>query len=156
MRRGSSPPGCAAQPTIRSSWLLAVLTICGLHSDVGLDGFKAIRCYWPRRHRHWVRRQLMLKAGKLLAPLDQIDEMRILDPKAAGYPSDRKKVLVSGCFDLLHSGHVEFFREAAEYGDLYVRIGSDSNIRALKAHETMYSDEERLFMAPPRAGPRSW
>lgn len=28
-----------------------------------------------------------------------------------------KKVFVSGCYDLLHSGHVEFFREAAQYGD---------------------------------------
>lgn len=58
----------------------------------------------------------------------------------------RKKVLVSGCFDLLHSGHVEFFREAAEYGDLYVRLGSSANVKALKNHETMYSDAERLFM----------
>ena len=58
-----------------------------------------------------------------------------------------KKVLVSGCFDLLHSGHVEFFREAAEHGDLYVRVGSDENIKALKGHEPMYSNAERVFMA---------
>ena len=31
-----------------------------------------------------------------------------------------QKVFVSGCFDMLHSGHVEFFCEAAQYGDLYV------------------------------------
>ena len=29
-----------------------------------------------------------------------------------------KKVLVSGCYDLLHSGHVEFFQQASQYGDL--------------------------------------
>ena len=40
-----------------------------------------------------------------------------------------KKVFVSGCYDLLHSGHVEFFRQAAEYGDLYVGIGSDATIQ---------------------------
>eukprot|EP00040_Diaphanoeca_grandis_P035302 m.221498 g.221498 ORF g.221498 m.221498 type:complete len:464 (-) comp33350_c0_seq4:44-1435(-) len=57
-----------------------------------------------------------------------------------------KKVLVSGCFDLLHSGHVEFFQQAAEHGDLYVRIGTDANIKALKGHTTMYTDSERLFM----------
>ena len=28
-----------------------------------------------------------------------------------------KKVLVSGCYDLLHSGHIAFFKEAAGYGD---------------------------------------
>ena len=57
-----------------------------------------------------------------------------------------KKVFVSGCYDLLHSGHVEFFRQASQYGDLYVGIGSDKTIQALKGHKTMYSEPERLFM----------
>jgi cytidyltransferase-like protein len=57
-----------------------------------------------------------------------------------------KKVFVSGCFDLLHSGHVEFFRQAAEYGDLYVGIGSDTTILDYKHHKTVYSEQERLFM----------
>lgn len=58
----------------------------------------------------------------------------------------RKKVLVSGCFDLLHAGHVEFFQRAAEYGNLYVFLGTDENVWDLKQHRTMYSNEERLFM----------
>ena len=57
-----------------------------------------------------------------------------------------KKVFVSGCYDLLHSGHVEFFRQAAEYGDLYVGIGSDKTIEEYKHHKTVYSEQERLFM----------
>ena len=57
-----------------------------------------------------------------------------------------KKVFVSGCYDLLHSGHVEFFRQAAEYGDLYVGIGSDATILDYKHHKTVYSEQERLFM----------
>ena len=57
-----------------------------------------------------------------------------------------KKVFVSGCYDLLHSGHVEFFRQAAEYGDLYVGIGSDATIFEYKHHKTVYSEQERLFM----------
>ena len=57
-----------------------------------------------------------------------------------------KKVFVSGCYDLLHSGHVEFFRQAAEYGDLYVGIGSDATIMELKHHKTMFPEDERLFM----------
>ena len=65
---------------------------------------------------------------------------------AATPPAPPKKVFVSGCFDLLHAGHVEFFNEAAKYGQLYVRLGTDANIKALKGHETMYSDAERLFM----------
>lgn len=57
-----------------------------------------------------------------------------------------KKVFVSGCYDLLHSGHIEFFRQAAEYGELYVGIGSDKTILNYKHHNTTYSEEERLFM----------
>ena len=57
-----------------------------------------------------------------------------------------KKVFVSGCYDLLHSGHVEFFRQASAYGDLYVGIGSDKTILGYKGHKTVYSEQERLFM----------
>ena len=60
--------------------------------------------------------------------------------------TSKKKVFVSGCYDLLHSGHVEFFRQASQYGDLYVGIGSDKTIEALKGHKTVYSEQERLFM----------
>ena len=58
----------------------------------------------------------------------------------------KPKVFVSGCYDLLHSGHVEFFRQAAQYGDLYVGIGSDATILGYKHHKTVYSEQERLFM----------
>jgi cytidyltransferase-like protein len=57
-----------------------------------------------------------------------------------------KRVFVTGCYDLLHSGHVEFFREAAQYGDLYVAIGSDKTIFDLKGRMTVNSEQERLFM----------
>ncbi len=57
-----------------------------------------------------------------------------------------KTVFVSGCYDLLHSGHVEFFRQASAYGSLYVGIGSDKTILDLKKHKTLYNENERLFM----------
>ena len=57
-----------------------------------------------------------------------------------------KKVFVSGCYDMLHSGHIAFFKEASRYGDLYVGIGSDSTINQLKGRNTVNSDTERLFM----------
>lgn len=57
-----------------------------------------------------------------------------------------KKVFVSGCYDLLHSGHIEFFRQAAQYGDLYVGIGSDTTILQYKNRKTLYPEQERLFM----------
>ena len=58
----------------------------------------------------------------------------------------RKKVFVSGCYDLLHSGHVEFFRQASRYGDLYVGIGSDATILKYKDHQTVYKERERPYM----------
>jgi cytidyltransferase-like protein len=56
------------------------------------------------------------------------------------------KVFVSGCFDMLHSGHVAFFKEASAYGDLFVGIGSDDTINGLKGRETINSEQERLYM----------
>jgi cytidyltransferase-like protein len=57
-----------------------------------------------------------------------------------------KKVFVTGCFDMLHSGHVAFFKEAASFGNLYVGIGSDRTIRELKGRDTINSEIERLYM----------
>ena len=58
----------------------------------------------------------------------------------------KKKVFVSGCYDMLHSGHVAFFEEAASYGDLYVGIGSDRTILELKGRRTVNNEHERLYM----------
>ena len=57
-----------------------------------------------------------------------------------------KKVFVSGCYDMLHSGHVAFLQEAAELGDLYVGLGSDKTILELKNRRTVNNDAERLYM----------
>lgn len=57
-----------------------------------------------------------------------------------------KKVFVSGCYDLLHSGHVEFFQQASKFGDLYVGIGSDATYLEYKHRKPMFPQEERLFM----------
>ena len=56
------------------------------------------------------------------------------------------KVFVSGCFDVLHSGHIRFFEEASQYGDLYVSIGSDKTVQELKNRPTLYNEKERLYM----------
>ncbi len=57
-----------------------------------------------------------------------------------------KKVFVSGVYDMLHSGHVAFFMEAAKHGDLYVGLGSDNTVFNLRGHKTINTNEERLFM----------
>jgi cytidyltransferase-like protein len=59
---------------------------------------------------------------------------------------NKKKVFVSGCFDMLHSGHIAFLQEASEYGDLYIGLGSDKTIRDLKGRETINSEDERVYI----------
>lgn len=59
----------------------------------------------------------------------------------------RKKVLVTGCYDWFHSGHVKFFEEVSELGDLYVVVGHDANVRSLKGQgHPMFGQEERRYM----------
>jgi len=57
-----------------------------------------------------------------------------------------RTVFVSGCFDMLHSGHVAFLEEAASYGDLYVALGSDSTVYNLKGRLPINTEQERLYM----------
>lgn len=57
-----------------------------------------------------------------------------------------KRVFVSGCYDMLHSGHVAFFKEASQYGDVYVGLGSDKTVADLKGRHTINSEQERLYM----------
>jgi cytidyltransferase-like protein len=57
-----------------------------------------------------------------------------------------KKVMVSGCYDLLHAGHVAFFKTAAQYGKLHVYVGQDDNIKILKGKAPYFSQEERKYM----------
>ncbi|NMC39210.1 MAG: adenylyltransferase/cytidyltransferase family protein [Bacteroidales bacterium] len=60
--------------------------------------------------------------------------------------SNKKKVFVSGCFDMLHSGHIAFLQEASQYGELYIGLGSDKTIRELKGRETINSEDERIYI----------
>ena len=58
----------------------------------------------------------------------------------------KKKVFVSGCFDLLHSGHVRFLQDAAAYGDVYVGIGADRTVAELKGRPPVNPQAERQYL----------
>lgn len=61
--------------------------------------------------------------------------------------TNRPKVVVTGCYDWLHSGHVRFFEQASEYGNLFVIVGNDENVRLLKGPgHPMFSQEQRQYM----------
>jgi cytidyltransferase-like protein len=77
------------------------------------------------------------------------------DEKLRGFPeappaavtAGRKRVMVTGCYDWVHSGHVRFFEEVSAYGDLYVVLGHDANIRLLKgAGHPLFPQEERRYV----------
>ena len=85
-------------------------------------------------------------------------EYRVLaETDLAGLPEDtdstavradsRKKVLVTGCYDWFHTGHIRFFEECSELGDLYVVVGHDANIRLLKGEgHPMFGQDQRRYM----------
>jgi len=85
---------------------------------------------------------------------------RFRPDQLAGFPEPlptapmggRKKVVVTGSFDWLHSGHVRFFEEVSEYGDLYVFVGHDANIRLLKGegHPLQPQDERQYAVSSIR------
>jgi len=103
----------------------------------------------------WVVDEGGATAGQRAACAARGVEYRVLSPQdLAGFPeppavppSGRKKVIVTGCYDKFHSGHVRFFEEVSAWGDLYVAIGHDANVRELKGPgHPLYPEAERRFL----------
>jgi cytidyltransferase-like protein len=93
------------------------------------------------------RRQLALQSGFEYRVVPSSELAGYPEPLVSGHP-ERKKVIVTGCYDWLHSGHVRFFEEVSAYGDLYVVVGHDANIRLLKGEgHPLLPQEERRYMA---------
>ena len=68
-------------------------------------------------------------------------------PDPAPPPPGTPRVVVTGCYDWLHSGHIRFFMDAAAYGALYAVVGSDRNVELLKgAGHPLQREEERRYM----------
>jgi len=77
------------------------------------------------------------------------------DEEVAGYPEagqvlhrpGKRRVIVTGCYDWFHSGHVRFFEECSSHGDLYVVVGHDANIRLLKGEgRPLFPEAERRYI----------
>jgi rfaE bifunctional protein nucleotidyltransferase chain/domain len=59
----------------------------------------------------------------------------------------RTVVLTSGCFDLLHGGHLEYLCAAGGYGHLVVGVNSDRFVKRLKGNSRPIRPEaDRAFM----------
>jgi cytidyltransferase-like protein len=83
----------------------------------------------------------------------------VAQEQLAGFPEDapasssapvrrtRQKVLVTGCYDWFHTGHIRFFEECFALGDLYVVVGHDANIRLLKGEgHPLFGQDERRYV----------
>lgn len=68
-------------------------------------------------------------------------------PEPPARTPGRKRVMVTGCYDYVHSGHVRFFEEVSAYGDLYVVLGHDANLRLLKGpSHPLFPEQERRYV----------
>lgn len=58
-----------------------------------------------------------------------------------------KTVVVFGTFDIIHLGHIAFFKEAKKHGDyLVVIVARDSRVRGIKGHHPVFSEHDRVEM----------
>jgi len=75
-------------------------------------------------------------------------------PEPAPGPSapGQKRIFATGCYDWLHSGHIRFAEDASAYGDLYICVGSDANVRLLKGdgHPLLPQEERRYLVGSIR------
>jgi cytidyltransferase-like protein len=84
-----------------------------------------------------------LRSNEIPVPMKEVFHTGSAGLAAQAHP---KKVFVTGCFDMLHSGHIAFLQEAAGYGEVYVCIGSDANVENLKGRFPVNNQVEREYM----------
>jgi cytidyltransferase-like protein len=58
----------------------------------------------------------------------------------------QKIIIVSGYFNPIHKGHLEYFIHAKAIGDLLFVIVNSDHQRALKGYKEFQKEEERLFI----------
>lgn len=113
-----------------------------LPSGASIWAVPAVECN-PAKSSHAASRGLTLHAVPTAVTKDFPQPGTAILPPGPG----RKKVIVTGCYDWFHSGHVRFFEEVSTYGDLYVVVGHDANIRLLKgAGHPLIPEQERRYV----------
>jgi len=93
-------------------------------------------------------REIFCRENKIAYRIISADDLKGF-PEPPPMPSapGKKKVVATGCYDWFHSGHVRFTEEASAYGDLYVCLGSDANVRLLKGEgHPLLCEEERRYV----------
>ena len=72
----------------------------------------------------------------------------VLAIRAALKNEGRKVVFTNGCFDLIHSGHVDYLVKAKEMGDILIlALNTDSSIKRIKGNNRpILKQDERAFI----------
>jgi FAD synthetase len=66
--------------------------------------------------------------------------------KNISVPADKKIVLVGGCFDIIHFGHIQFLQKAKQTGDyLIVALEPDERISEYKQRAPIHTQKERAY-----------
>jgi cytidyltransferase-like protein len=138
----------------RRYFLNAVRYVARVLPGADLDAIPALGGVRPRV---WVTEEADANdARREFCRRHKIEYALLSAARLAGFPEPppmpsapgRKKVIVTGCYDWFHSGHVRFFEEVSAYGDLYAIVGHDENIRLLKGEgHPLFPQEERRYMA---------
>lgn len=74
--------------------------------------------------------------------IDMIDIRRQLKSQS------KKVVFTNGCFDILHSGHVDYLNKAKALGDILIAaLNSDSSVKKIKGSKRpIIKEDERAFL----------
>lgn len=58
----------------------------------------------------------------------------------------KKGIIVSGYFNPIHKGHIEYFNNAKALGDFLIVIVNNDKQRALKGSKEFQKEDERVFI----------
>ena len=112
-----------------------------IYRDYGLDTSTFL---W-RGHttEHWGAMNFGLDFAKALAWLREADDQGNTEYYWIKHKEKKEIVIVSGYFNPLHKGHIEYFEEAKKYADdLWVIVNSDLQ-RKLKGSKEFMNEDER-------------
>jgi len=94
-----------------------------------------------------LRREFCARHGIEYRVLSAAQMSGFPEPLPMPTPAGRKKVVATGCYDWFHTGHVRFAEELSGYGDLYIVVGNDANIRLLKGEgHPLLTEAERRYV----------
>lgn len=58
----------------------------------------------------------------------------------------KKKIVITGTFDLVHPGHTFLINEASKLGEVYVIVARDVNVKKFKGESPILPEDQRLEM----------